>query len=212
MSKSNILFYSPDCEYSVQVMKMIDTFRIRDHFVIVNINNPEYKLPSFVECVPLIFIKGQNQIVIDDNIPQFLETLRGHNTRPMGNGNGMQQQQQQQQQQSHQHQDQGITAVATQSADGMMSMSDISRGFSDNFSFINDGDSSMAPKNFVFIEGNNRSFDIAPGTGNAGNAGSQRMPDPQDASKSNKFDSQELERFNSQRNQDDELFKKQNPR
>jgi hypothetical protein len=187
MSTSIILFYSPECEYSVQVMRMIDAFRIRDQFIIVNISNPEYKLPSFVDRVPLIFIKGQNQIVIDDNIPQFLETLKG---------NTGQQQQQQQQQQSQVQQ-------TTANPDDMLSMSDISRGFSDNFSFIDDGtgpSASIAPKNFVFID-------------NAGSAGGNgRMPDPQDASKANKFDSQGLERFTSQRNLDDELFKKQNPR
>lgn len=76
MSKSNILFYSPDCEYSRQVLALVEEYKIKDEFMIVNINNPQYQLPSFVDRVPMIFIKGNNEVVIDEHIPQYMATLR----------------------------------------------------------------------------------------------------------------------------------------
>lgn len=162
MSKSNILFYSPDCQYSMQVLGLLDQYGIRDEFMIVNINNPQYKLPSFVDRVPMIFIKGKNEIVIDEHIPQYMSTLK----------------------------------QAPQQVEAIMSLSDIGSGFSDNFSFIENGQ--QQPKNFVSVAG---------GAANA-NASAAASANAAAASggKSSKFDSSEYERFTQQRDLDAASF------
>ena len=202
-NKSNILFYSPDCEYSRQVIQLIDVFRIRDQFVIININIDEYQLPTFVDRVPLIFITGQNQLVVDDEIPSYLDTLKGVPS------------QQQQQQQA--------TASSASSApvDTMLSMSDMNRGISDSFSFINDTEH-LTPGSFVFLgddgpnnntnnNNTNNNNTNNNNTNNNNNNNNSPIPAPQDTSKSNKFDSQEFERYTSMRDMDLAAFKKQNP-
>ena len=196
-NKSNILFYSPDCEYSRQVIQLIDVFRIRDQFVIININIDEYQLPTFVDRVPLIFITGQNQLVVDDEIPSYLETLKGPSS---------QQQQQQQQQQT----------ASSAPVDTMLSMSDMNRGISDSFSFINDTEH-LTPGSFVFLgddgpnNNNNNTNNNNTNNNNNNNNNNSPIPAPQDTSKSNKFDSQEFERYTSMRDMDLAAFKKQNP-
>ena len=124
--KPNILFFSSKCKYSNEVVNLIEELRIIELFVMVNIDKGNYQLPPFVDRTPLIFIRKQAEVVIDDNIPHYLRTL----VKKV------------QQQQS-----------AQQSAGDMLSLSDISRGISDNYSFI--GGDQLAPKNFAFVDERN---------------------------------------------------------
>lgn len=75
MDKENILFYSGKCEYSSQILALITNNNIRDKFVFISIDNNEYKLPTFVDRVPMILIKNKNELVIDEHLPIYIETL-----------------------------------------------------------------------------------------------------------------------------------------
>jgi hypothetical protein len=131
MAAENVLFYSMNDNYSRQVYGLVNSYNIQNQFIVVNIDNPQYKLPGFVDRVPMIFIKAKNQLVVDEHIPQYIETLR---PKPQH----VPQQQQQQQPE-------------------LLSMSDMGRGISDSFSFIDGSGSGGTPGNFVFLENQNQS-------------------------------------------------------
>lgn len=126
---SFILFFSNSCQYSQHVIKLITgNQQVQSKFVLVNIDNPNLKIPAFVDRVPLVFLQSNKRIIVEDDIVNFIDSLRP-----------AQAQQQQQ-----------------KAADGeMLSLSDISKGFSDSYSFIGNGDQlsgELEPKNFVFID------------------------------------------------------------
>lgn len=85
MIADNILFYSPSDDYSRQILSLITSYNIEKQFVHVNINNPEYKLPAFVDRIPMIFIKNENQLVVDENLPQYINTLKPQQERTATN-------------------------------------------------------------------------------------------------------------------------------
>jgi hypothetical protein len=127
---SFILFFSNSCQYSQHVIKLISgNQQVQSKFVLVNIDNPNLKIPAFVDRVPLVFLQSNKRIIVEDDIVNFIDSLRPAHA------------QQQQQQKA---------------ADGeMLSLSDISKGFSDSYSFIGNDDQlsgELEPKNFVFID------------------------------------------------------------
>ena len=182
-NKPNILFYSPKCEYSNKIVQMINQAGIIDMFVMVNISNPSYQLPKFVDRVPMIFIKNKNELVVDDHIPRYIESLVPRQHMPQH------QQQQMPQQMSSQQQQQQEPV--------MMTLSDIS---ANNFSFIDDKDGGMgAGKNFDFIQNDQP------------NQAGLITTIQTETIKSSKFDSSEFERFSAQRDMDMAQFKQSAP-
>jgi glutaredoxin len=73
MSQKNIImFMSPSCEYSQEILRLMTAKNIKDYFVIVNVDNASYKIPSFVNCTPMLFIRNKGEIVVDENIKLFI--------------------------------------------------------------------------------------------------------------------------------------------
>ena len=159
-------------------MQLVSNNQLQDKFLIVNINIPSYKLPDFVDRVPMVFIKGRNELVIDDNIPKFIDSIKPQQS----------QQSQQQSQQSQQQQP-------------IMTLSDISSGISDKFSFIGGGNS-MGAGNFEFLDGSG----VGPTAPTAPAA-----PTSASAERPSKFDTNDYERFTAQRDMDEASFKKMPP-
>ena len=173
MVAGNVLFYSMNDNYSRQVYGLVNSYNIQNQFIVVNIDNPQYKLPGFVDRVPMIFIKSKNQLVVDEHIPQYIETLRP----------------QQQQQQPE-----------------LLSMSDMGRGISDSFSFIDGSGSGGTPGNFVFLE--NQNHNQSNHNQSNQNPQSQQLPSL-DVTKQARFDSSEFERYAALRDADMASFKQQ---
>ena len=171
----NILFYSPDCEYSRQILGLVDQLKIRNQFVIININNSQYKLPAFVDRVPMIFIKASNQVVIDENLPEYIQTLAPAIASPNVNGPGE-----------------------------MLTMSDVGRGISDNFSFL-DGGANAGGGSYGFLD-SAATMQPQPTQQMQPQQGHNELPSI-DASKQARFDAIEFERFTAQRDMDMASFK-----
>jgi hypothetical protein len=74
-SPANILFFSPGCEYSREIVGLINTNQLRTKFLMVDVSIKQYKVPDFVDRVPMILIKASNQLVIDENLPVYINTL-----------------------------------------------------------------------------------------------------------------------------------------
>jgi hypothetical protein len=74
-SPANILFFSPGCEYSREIVGLINANQLRNKFLMVDVSIKQYKVPDFVDRVPMILIKASNQLVIDENLPVYINTL-----------------------------------------------------------------------------------------------------------------------------------------
>ena len=74
-SPANILFFSPGCEYSREIVGLINANQLRTKFLMVDVGIKQYKVPDFVDRVPMILIKASNQLVIDENLPVYINTL-----------------------------------------------------------------------------------------------------------------------------------------
>jgi hypothetical protein len=73
-SKKDILFYSNFCEYSNEVLNTIIRKNASDEFMLVCIDTNKFKLPSFVDRVPLVFTK-QGAVISDESILSYINEL-----------------------------------------------------------------------------------------------------------------------------------------
>lgn len=70
--RQDVLFYSKFCEYSGEVVNLLNKKGARDEFTLVCIDTIRNKLPHFVDRVPLIYTI-EDMIIYDDGILQYIE-------------------------------------------------------------------------------------------------------------------------------------------
>ena len=71
----HILFYSNFCQFSNDVYKKIEKMNIKEKFILINISQRKYKIPSIITTVPTILLNDKKTIIIEDNLDKFLEKL-----------------------------------------------------------------------------------------------------------------------------------------
>lgn len=71
-----VLFYSEQCEFSIDVLNDIRKNSLENQFIFVNIDNPSIKIPPFVEAVPLVFSKENKKLYIEDEIDKLLSEIK----------------------------------------------------------------------------------------------------------------------------------------
>lgn len=71
----HILFYSNFCQFSNDVYKKIEKMNIKDKFILINISQRKYKIPSIITTVPTILLGDKKTIIMEDNLDKFLEKL-----------------------------------------------------------------------------------------------------------------------------------------
>ncbi len=71
------LFYSRDpvCEFSSEIVDTIVKRGLRDRFTFVCVEAYSDKLPSFVDCVPLLYTTN-HEVLTDDDLVFFVDNLR----------------------------------------------------------------------------------------------------------------------------------------
>jgi len=76
MTSKDILFYSNYCEFSKNVLVLIQKRTCRDKFILVCVDHPSVKnqLPKEVDHVPLILTKTKH-VVSGDDITKYIETF-----------------------------------------------------------------------------------------------------------------------------------------
>lgn len=136
MSANYILFYSNQCEFSNEILNVIKSNGIVGDFVMINIDTiARNKLPSFVDRVPLILIRNKSEVVIEDHLFPFLNSISKKTSTSSGAAGA---------------------AVASGSgggyADDLAPAHAGGGGFSDSFSFIEDDQSIKNGKPFEFID------------------------------------------------------------
>lgn len=70
-----ILFHSVQSKFSEEVVDQIRQNGLNKHFIIVDINHPSIKIPSFVTFVPMIYDKESKKIFRDDDITRVITSL-----------------------------------------------------------------------------------------------------------------------------------------
>lgn len=71
--QKDILFYSNLCEYCKEILATLVKNNLRDYFMLVNIDNRSYKLPPFVDRVPLIYTT-QRKVFADENLLNYIQS------------------------------------------------------------------------------------------------------------------------------------------
>lgn len=181
-SKPYILFYSNKCAYSNEVLALIASLSLNPMFLYVNIDNKSYTLPEFVDRVPLIFLKNSKELVVDQNVVLFINSLSS--TKPPRTPQAPHAQMQEQALES------GI--------------SDMSKGISSSYSFMNENEDKLTPMNYVFLNGGGAGAGGGVG-GRGGDDPSRNMTQSEDKGKS-RIDSASFEAYKQTRDQDDANF------
>lgn len=65
-----VLFYSPYCEFSKEIIALLQKSNALSDFMIINASNGKYKIPNIIKCVPSIFVN--NKVYTDDNLEIFI--------------------------------------------------------------------------------------------------------------------------------------------
>lgn len=124
ISKPYVFFHSPRSKYSQEVLSIVHNKNLMDKFTIVNIDNQNYTIPSFVDRVPLLFIQASKEIVVDDNITNYLLYIC---------------------------QNQPGQPKANNSSQQMEYLSDVNKSISNSFSFISENDDTITPLGYGII-------------------------------------------------------------
>jgi hypothetical protein len=107
---------------------------VQDMFMFVSIHNAKYKLPPFVDRVPLIYLKESQEVIVDEDISRFVTKLLNAGASKMKKAD-----------------------TASASADANVEYApllDMTKGFTDNFSFLSGPDETQS-KNYVYLQDDN---------------------------------------------------------
>jgi glutaredoxin-related protein len=88
----HLLFFSNFCEFSNETCKKIDKLNIKENFIMINISQKKYKIPSNITTVPTILLNDRKTILQEDKIDQFLDQIYSKlnkNIDPFADTNGI---------------------------------------------------------------------------------------------------------------------------
>ena len=71
----DVLFYSQSCDYCRNVIDIIISYNIRDYFIMICVDTNIQRLPEFVDRVPLIYRKNIQQVLIDDDVLAYIDSI-----------------------------------------------------------------------------------------------------------------------------------------
>jgi hypothetical protein len=77
MNKDCLLYFSMRCQSSVELLKYLEKNRLGDQFLIINIDNPKFQIPTFVDRVPLIYRRSDRSVIIEDALETYITQLAG---------------------------------------------------------------------------------------------------------------------------------------
>ncbi len=73
--QKHILFFSNFCQFSNDVCKKIEKLNIKNNFIMINISQKKYKIPSMITTVPTILLNDKRTILQEDKIDKFLDEV-----------------------------------------------------------------------------------------------------------------------------------------
>lgn len=72
-SPKDILFWSPQCPHSRNLLNKIKNSPLMDRIVLFNVHDNTYKLPPFVKAVPTLFLKMQRNVLVNEQLHQWVD-------------------------------------------------------------------------------------------------------------------------------------------
>ena len=72
--KSDILFFSNYDEFSKKILDTLSLNNIKN-IVMVCIDDNNLKIPSFIKVVPTIYNHSKKQIIVDEDINKYIDTI-----------------------------------------------------------------------------------------------------------------------------------------
>ena len=72
-SQKNYIFVSNHCQHSKKLLQKLQNTAIMGDMQIVNIDDKRVQLPSFVQCVPTLYIPSKRQVITDTHLFQWVE-------------------------------------------------------------------------------------------------------------------------------------------
>ena len=67
------LFYSERCEFSREIRSTLQKNSVIDNYTLVNVDNNDQQIPSFVDRVPLLF--HNNKVLHDEGLFNYIENI-----------------------------------------------------------------------------------------------------------------------------------------
>jgi hypothetical protein len=129
MNRDLIFFHKSSCNYSSSVIaKIKSNVNVESQFLTVDVEKG-YKIPQFVDRLPMIFIKSSKEIVVDESIENLVDMILNRYSPKLP-----------------QQQQPPLPTTASDDAGDISSASDHIKGMSDMFSFI-DGDGQIFEQN-----------------------------------------------------------------
>ena len=72
-SQKNYLFVSNHCQHSKKLIQKLHNTAIMSEMQIVNIDDRRVQLPSFVQCVPTLYIPSKRQVMTDSHLFEWFD-------------------------------------------------------------------------------------------------------------------------------------------
>lgn len=69
----DILFWSPQCPYSRNLLNRIQNTPLMDRIILFNVHDSRYKLPPFVQSVPTLFLKVRREVLVNESLTQWID-------------------------------------------------------------------------------------------------------------------------------------------
>lgn len=130
----DFVFYSDYCQHSKRLLDLINKTNLSSSLVLCNIDNEDVEIPPFITCVPTLYLAGQKQILMNNELFEWINNNVNKNT----NNNLLQ--------------NVDITGDNNISA---FQENEIGSNFSDSYSFINDDNKTALNHTFSFIDNEN---------------------------------------------------------
>lgn len=77
--QKDLLFFSNFCNHCKEIISTISKKNLKDHFLMVSVDNKKYKIPNFIHSVPTILTTNK-KIYTDVNIINYINSIKTQDT------------------------------------------------------------------------------------------------------------------------------------
>ena len=130
MSSKDCLFFSTQCQHSMELLKLLDSMDLKQMFLLICIDNQKYKIPQFVDRVPMIYKQQERRVLVDKMLVDYISQLISYKNQIAGSRST-----------SSPNNNVNDNRSKSNEAIELGGYNEISSGISDSFGFLSDQDS-----------------------------------------------------------------------
>lgn len=86
------IFYSPTCPHSQKLLQTLDMIGLRNEFLLISVINSKFRMPAFVDRVPMLYDRRENAVFVDSALEEHLSKLSLNKNSTQGQDFGQSQQ------------------------------------------------------------------------------------------------------------------------